>query len=442
MPKYVRPWEDPPTGADPRPSSEEEDLTEEEFQAAIQERINRYNRSLVCGVPRRTAPDLVSAFERNRRGKAAELLTIRVEMTGVRVEGSKIWRRLRVRSDLNLAAMHKKVLVPAMGWAPDYHGYGFFRKPYDRCGLRMGVAFGPTEMDDFIDLMHTPMQGIEMQDARRVQLGDLFTDGRSEAVYVYDLGDFFIHSLVLERRTDIPTDTTDTDNSSPIAAELLDGANACPPEDCHGSYGYAEMLDKIDDARRAGSRRKLIDAMAEGNHAVNYPNHDFHPTRFDLTLAQSRVKAFFKRPAFGQASAELGRTCACALCRRRAGLATDGKMAGIPIMRSGGGEADAAARQMSNLQRGNAQYFGRQDGIACCAFCLDRERPFSTPFMRCSRCKRVYYCSVECQRKDWGDRHKQLCKPATTDTETESSTQEGLYSTVMDSKLCKKAMQK
>ncbi|CEM27097.1 unnamed protein product [Vitrella brassicaformis CCMP3155] len=303
MSTLPRSWEEPPADADPRPA---EGISAE----AYMKQGIAHSMAWLTGGPKTTAPDLVSEFERKRQkgkgnGSGGELLTIRVEMVGVRVEGSKIWRRVRVRSDLDLAAMHKKVLVPAMGWAPDYHGYAFMRKPFDRCSLPMGVSFGPTDTW-YNDCMHVPMMGMDMQDASRVHIADLFTDGRSEAVYVYDLGDFFVHQLLLERRTAIPP--TDTNTSKTIAAELLDGANACPPEDCHGNRGYAEMLDKIDDARRAGSRCKFIDAMAEGNHARNYPNHDFCPTRFDLTLAQSRVKAFFQRPGFGQAPAELGRT--------------------------------------------------------------------------------------------------------------------------------------
>lgn len=29
----------------------------------------------------------------------------------------------------------------------------------------------------------------------------------------------------------------------------------------------------------------------------------------------------------------------------------------------------------------------------------------------CGRCKRVRYCSTDCQKKDWGEGHKKLCTP-------------------------------
>lgn len=30
--------------------------------------------------------------------------------------------------------------------------------------------------------------------------------------------------------------------------------------------------------------------------------------------------------------------------------------------------------------------------------------------LRCSKCKKIYYCSVECQKQDWHS-HKLICRP-------------------------------
>lgn len=55
-------------------------------------------------------------------------------------------------------------------------------------------------------------------------------------VYAYDLGDGWQHEVeVLGRGGDQPG--------------CVGGEGACPPEDCGGSYGYAELLEALADAR-------------------------------------------------------------------------------------------------------------------------------------------------------------------------------------------------
>jgi len=49
----------------------------------------------------------------------------------------------------------------------------------------------------------------------------------------------------------------------------------------------------------------------------------------------------------------------------------------------------------------------RQDWINCCDGCKKPDR--RNIFKKCSRCKSVWYCSVECQRKAWKF-HKTGCK--------------------------------
>lgn len=44
--------------------------------------------------------------------------------------------------------------------------------------------------------------------------------------------------------------------------------------------------------------------------------------------------------------------------------------------------------------------------------CFRTERHDQPQFARCSRCKVAIYCGRECQRKDWTERHKQVCKSA------------------------------
>ena len=42
-------------------------------------------------------------------------------------------------------------------------------------------------------------------------------------------------------------------------------------------------------------------------------------------------------------------------------------------------------------------------------FCMGCKKIYETVLDRCSRCKMVHYCDVECQKKDWKS-HKVKCK--------------------------------
>ena len=61
----------------------------------------------------------------------------------------------------------------------------------------------------------------------------------STFLYEYDFGDSWVHELVVE-------DILKRDPGKRYPA-CLAGKRACPPEDCGGTYGYAELLEIISD---------------------------------------------------------------------------------------------------------------------------------------------------------------------------------------------------
>ncbi|KAH8817731.1 hypothetical protein DL96DRAFT_1623181 [Flagelloscypha sp. PMI_526] len=48
----------------------------------------------------------------------------------------------------------------------------------------------------------------------------------------------------------------------------------------------------------------------------------------------------------------------------------------------------------------------------CCQCCLKSEEEIGEPFKRCKNCKTVWYCSVECQKRDWKAEHRRICTPS------------------------------
>ena len=71
-----------------------------------------------------------------------------------------------------------------------------------------------------------------------LSLGEILTRKGSHIKYEYDFGDSWVHRITLESQQAYKKDETQ-------GIFLIDGANACPPEDCGGIYGYQEMLEAL-----------------------------------------------------------------------------------------------------------------------------------------------------------------------------------------------------
>ena len=133
-----------------------------------------------------------------------------------------IWRRLLVPADLTLAQLHD-VLQVAMGWE-ECHMHEF------NAG---GRHFGQPNPE-------TRFMGMPpVENERRVRLSSVLHRTGAKAIYTYDFGDSWEHSIVLEKR--LPAAPT---MDYPICT---DGQLACPPEDCGGIGGFYDLLDALKD---------------------------------------------------------------------------------------------------------------------------------------------------------------------------------------------------
>jgi len=131
----------------------------------------------------------------------------------------RIWRRLLIRTAATFADLHKAIR-DCFGWQ-DYHLW-VFRLPTFEGRQIAGIP----EDDEF---------GRQAPDGRHVKVSEYFADGRVAAwcEYVYDFGDNWVHEVKLVR---IVGDKT------VFRRRMLDGARACPPEDCGGVTGYERLL--------------------------------------------------------------------------------------------------------------------------------------------------------------------------------------------------------
>ena len=106
-----------------------------------------------------------------------------------------------------------------------------------------------------------------------VELGQVI--GRHKGFrYLYDFGDGWLHRITIEKR--LP--------SAPqrVPAVLIDGARACPPEDCGGIPGYQRSL-----AARRG------EIAAEGDETLE-AYADLGPEDFALAPYQRIVASLFE----------------------------------------------------------------------------------------------------------------------------------------------------
>jgi hypothetical protein len=149
----------------------------------------------------------------------------RIYLIEVVLDGIKprIWRQLQVPGDARLGWLHAVIQI-ALGWT-NSHLHQF------NVGNR--VCSDPTfELNEFED-------DPPVLDENRVTLMDIASKEKDGFSYEYDFGDSWRHRVTVKKI--LPPDPTVEKNK----ALCLAGARACPPEDCGGVWGYADLLKVI-----------------------------------------------------------------------------------------------------------------------------------------------------------------------------------------------------
>jgi Plasmid pRiA4b ORF-3-like protein len=150
-----------------------------------------------------------------------EVAVLRIELQGIE---PLIWRRVAVRTAMTLMRVHRAIQA-AMGWL-DCHLWHF-----EADGRRFSMRV-PSE----------PEWNERYEDAGRMKLGMLLDGGVRRAEYAYDMGDYWEHSVIVEKV------------SAPARGvkypQFLGGERRCPPEDCGGPDGYVEFLKQISSKQR------------------------------------------------------------------------------------------------------------------------------------------------------------------------------------------------
>lgn len=132
-----------------------------------------------------------------------------------------------VRGDMTLDKLHQVIQV-VMGWE-DAHLHQFVKY----MGRSAGRGAAPRQQSSVFY--------VEPPEEKELTVADLAPGEKEKFFYEYDFGDSWMHELVAEKI--LPPDPG---FKHPVC---LSGANACPPEDCGGIYGFYTMLEAYSDPK-------------------------------------------------------------------------------------------------------------------------------------------------------------------------------------------------
>ena len=161
-----------------------------------------------------------------------------------------VQRRIVVSSDTLLPKLHK-ILQAVMGWE-DAHMHQFI----------VGRTFYCSPIPEFME---------NAVNSKAVKIGQLLQRKGSKILYEYDFGDGWMHEIKLEKTVD--------PNDYPTLPLCLAGENACPPEDCGGPWGFAELMETLKHPEDPGYPD-----------AIEWLGEDYSPQLFDLEAVQKMLK--------------------------------------------------------------------------------------------------------------------------------------------------------
>jgi len=171
---------------------------------------------------------------------------LQVRVTLADVDDPLVWRRVVIPAGYTLDRVHG-VIQAAMGWQNSHlHMFRIADREY-----------GPAYPDD----------ELEMLDEKQFRIGDLVKAG-DLAGYEYDFGDGWEHELAVEASA--------VADAATVYPECTGGEGACPPEDCGGPGGFADLKELL--AGPPNPEREEMRAWA---------GEEYDPAHFDLAAANT-----------------------------------------------------------------------------------------------------------------------------------------------------------
>lgn len=193
----------------------------------------------------------------NRRKKSGfSVYQLKVTLLGLE---PPVWRRIQIPANTDLGTLHY-ILQAVMGWTNSHlHQYVVGKQLYSALEFGLGEdSFGP---------------GPKVGDEDSVGLYDALPKARARIIYEYDFGDSWEHKILVEKIFDPEKGAT--------YPRCIEGARACPPEDCGGVWGYMEMLETLKNPNHP-----------EHEEIKEWIGKNFDPEAFDIDAVNRALRRF------------------------------------------------------------------------------------------------------------------------------------------------------
>jgi len=195
-------------------------------------------------------------------GKSKREFLIRIKLNDA---PAGIWRELVVPSNITLELL-AFVLIDAMGWMHE-HLYQFigtgnvYYVNSAQLKEQQNSFFGFMSRNQHVNSEKTSLEMVLQPKGKRMK-------------FEYDFGDSWVHDLWVKAERDYAP------GEEPVI-KLVKGKGACPPEDCGGVWGYAELLEILAKKRKTPEDKERLEWY-------DIPR-DFDPDDCDLESLQDEV---------------------------------------------------------------------------------------------------------------------------------------------------------
>ena len=173
-------------------------------------------------------------------GKSKREFHIRIKLNNAPVP---IWRELVVPSNITLE-MLAYVILDAMGWQHE-HLYQFI-------GKHDVYYINSHEMKEQADSFMGFMSPVQYKNSEKTTLEMVLQPKGDRMKFEYDYGDSWVHDLWVKGSRDYAP------GEEPVI-KLLKAAGECPPEDCGGVLGYADLLETNKKKRKTAEDKERLE---------------------------------------------------------------------------------------------------------------------------------------------------------------------------------------